>query len=285
MKDIDKRLTRYGSVLGGLVVAGTGTAQVQYVDFNPDTVLTLPESMVIDVNGDLTPDFVFAVSTTTGTAVTIKAGAMNGYGGNGVVATTSVIFGTTVVWASLLSVSNYVASTNNFNSGGTGTGDPPVALAGKIYFGIGSTTMGQFAGQTDAFAGFRFDVGGNWHYGWMRMDVDAQGHTYTIKDMAYEQTPNTSIHVGDMGFSTVGVDEHELQQSVIITSSNNVLTINMMADILAQADIMDLSGRIVENVSVSKGFNQHVLNELTEGIYLVRVTAGDQSVTRKVYIK
>ena len=48
-------------------------------------------------------------------------------------------------------------------------------------------TYGQFADVTDKYLGFSFDVDGNTHYGWMRLDGTVGPVTLTIKDLALQQ--------------------------------------------------------------------------------------------------
>lgn len=51
------------------------------------------------------------------------------------------------------------------------------------------------ANGTTRFMGFRGTIGGNTHYGWMRLTKNGFGN-YTIVDWAYDNTPNTPILTG-----------------------------------------------------------------------------------------
>lgn len=285
MNLINSKLKRYSAVLGGVSVVTTGAAQVQYYDVDPDTVLTLPETMVLDIDGDVVPDFIFAVSTTYGTAVTIRAGAMNGYGSNGVIGGTQVIAGSTVIWADLMAVSNSATTGAAFYTGGTSSASPPVALAGKAYIGAFSTTLGPFVGQNDAFVGFRFDISGSMHYGWIRLNCSSDGLTYIIKDWAYEQLANTSIHIGDMGFSTIGIDETSIDELVSIVGHNNTITINVGELTDGTAYLTDLQGRTIQEFNLQQGFNQFNLEEISTGIYIVKTVFNEGEKSAKIYLK
>lgn len=58
-------------------------------------------------------------------------------------------------------------------------------------FATGATTPG-----TNAFAGFRFDIGGQTNYGWIQLSVGAG--TISFVNAAYETTPNTGIAAGEV---------------------------------------------------------------------------------------
>jgi hypothetical protein len=84
----------------------------------------------------------------------------------------------------------------NFSSG---------AQIGPSYSNIvdGSTSLGvpvsrrllNFYG-TVGIAGVRFNIGGQDHYAWIRLDVALDGSSLTIVDWAYEDAPGTRISAG-----------------------------------------------------------------------------------------
>ncbi len=63
---------------------------------------------------------------------------------------------------------------------------------------IWTTSFTKWAGKT-AYAGIQFSIGGKPRYGWIRMNVSADGSTLTLKDYAYNQAPYGSIKAGDPG--------------------------------------------------------------------------------------
>jgi hypothetical protein len=80
----------------------------------------------------------------------------------------------------------------NFSSG---------AQIGPSYSNIvdGATSVGRnllnFYGGT-GIAGVRFNIGGQDHYAWIRLDVALDGSSLTIVDWAYEDAPGTRISAG-----------------------------------------------------------------------------------------
>ncbi|MFI5172785.1 MAG: Calx-beta domain-containing protein [Chitinophagales bacterium] len=96
----------------------------------------------------------------------------------------------------------------------------------EIYWGVidypapGSTfeylTEGYWPGATDKYLGLRFSVGADEFYGWARLDCGPDHHSFTIKDYAYNATPNEAIVIGggaapipDVAFNTAAFEVEE----------------------------------------------------------------------------
>ncbi len=52
------------------------------------------------------------------------------------------------------------------------------------------------AGGGDKLIGFRFKAGANTHYGWMKVNLSSDYKTLTIKELAYNKTPDAEIAAG-----------------------------------------------------------------------------------------
>ncbi|NOZ33954.1 MAG: T9SS type A sorting domain-containing protein [Chlorobi bacterium] len=71
---------------------------------------------------------------------------------------------------------------------------------------ISSTSLtGNFGGAGDKFIGVEFDINGNTHLGWIRVNVNSDASQMIIKDYAYEATPLTTIKAGEIPNSTTAV--------------------------------------------------------------------------------
>jgi len=55
----------------------------------------------------------------------------------------------------------------------------------------------EWEGKVDKYLGLRFNIDGQTHYGWARLDVN-NSYVWVIKDYAYNATPNKSILAGQM---------------------------------------------------------------------------------------
>ena len=60
----------------------------------------------------------------------------------------------------------------------------------------------------DKYIGLRFQLSGNWFYGWARLDISAGVSSFTIKDYAYNDVPNEMIKAGSV-MSGVSNDSEE----------------------------------------------------------------------------
>ena len=58
------------------------------------------------------------------------------------------------------------------------------------------TSIGNWVGATDKYLALKLIAGSNTYYGWVRLDVWATSTSFTVKDYAYESTPNNCIVTG-----------------------------------------------------------------------------------------
>lgn len=54
-----------------------------------------------------------------------------------------------------------------------------------------------FAGKGDVLIGFRFMIGTELHYGWMKINVTADYKSIVVKEVAYEIRPNVEVKAGE----------------------------------------------------------------------------------------
>jgi len=92
--------------------------------------------------------------------------------------------------------------------------DNSFIIVSASFFGASNFPTG-----TDAFIGFKLPVGSNTHYGWIRVNIN--GNDMTIKDWAYEDTPNTPINAGD-GIPSGGVANDDCAGAVNIAVTSDV---------------------------------------------------------------
>ncbi|GAK51791.1 collagenase, putative [Candidatus Moduliflexus flocculans] len=60
----------------------------------------------------------------------------------------------------------------------------------------GSAGNGNFPAGAELFIGVRFTLSGGTHYGWIRINVAAKCGSVEVVDYAYEDVPDTPIHLG-----------------------------------------------------------------------------------------
>jgi hypothetical protein len=122
------------------------------------------------------------------------------------------------------------------------------------------------------------------HYGWIRCTVMDTANILVIHDYAFETKCETSILAGDLiGDTTVAVEE-VLDLDAIIYCFNSTLYINMPLQINnANVEVYDLSGVMIYSDKITNQFTQLKLND-AKGLYVVELFAGENKLTKKIYI-
>lgn len=120
----------------------------------------------------------------------------------------------------------------------------PVSSAGS--FSSGAVVFGSAPGNwvlnADNYFGFRF-VGssGQTHYGWGKMEVGASAAVRTIKEIAWESTPNAPIFVGDEGGPPPAYDPCAPFNPTLAIGSNSV---NLNQDTAEDLGITGCGGQV-----------------------------------------
>ncbi len=198
---LNKRLLQYSVVAGAALSLASpqeASAAVHYsgvqnilVDTNSGFALDMD---TFSGNSHPNPDFYFYNSAYTGPTLPY---AFNGvYGLN---YSNELLVGTT---SGLFTVKYLVESIPFSNRLQDITATPPpgftyyATLNARVAFTPGLTfTFGNFVG-TPGYIGVRFLIGANTHYGWIQIQSAADLTSTTIIDWAYEDQPDTPIHVG-----------------------------------------------------------------------------------------
>ena len=215
---LELRLKKYTALAGGITVAVAGTGQVIYTDINPDSVnVDHLDVTLIDFDGDGTDDFTL-VKLITSTSGTFAYGSgVVSYGLNTEGAYGSAGSGSNAGWmasgtSSNIQLANVTAGAAIGGAGSFRTSQGVLGLVQGVTYGAPfsayntSTSEGAFMGATDGYIGVKFDIAGAAHYGWVRVDLSADGTTLTVKDYAYEATAGTAINAGDVGPCSIPID-------------------------------------------------------------------------------
>ena len=157
----------------------------------------------------------------------------------------------------------------------SGSGTPnEIFLA---YYANNSMKGGAFL-NTEAYIALEFRICMSVHYGWARVSINEDCTSLTIKDFAYEYSPDKAIAAGDMG--ELDVDKSQNKQKLIISPnpSNNTqnTTLWTTQDINnANIDLFDLNGRIITNIHRGAlQANQPIQIDnyfLPKGIYIIKL--------------
>jgi hypothetical protein len=243
---LGKKLAKYGALSLAIAGVADATGQVIYTDIDPDFVGGLGDSFAIDFDGD-TFDDVTILQSNNGNYELVQA---NTTGPNGVVANSNGY-----LYASNLAYGTPIDGALTFYSGGASF------CAGVGYAGSA------FCGEGEAYLGVRFDVSGDTHYGWVRVDI-ADSSNFTVLGYAFEATPDTAINAGDEG--TLGLGDQNFNDFNYFVSENRL---NLSAaTAMEQVTIHNVLGQQVMDRQLSSRSEIIDIAELKSGIYLATVS-------------
>ncbi len=129
-----------------------------------------------------------------------------------------------------------------------------------------------FQNLGDRYVGCKFKLGSNIHYGWVRVSFSSD-KTLTVKDYAYESTPNKLINAGKRSETlSTSVINYEKIISIYPNPANNFITIKSRFQTNnSKVIIYDLSGKLIVEYILSNNVNDIDISKLETGIYIVNI--------------
>ena len=275
--------------LSVLLLPTQAHSQIVYTDVNPDVVLTLGNTHNIDLNGDATNNFLLGVlpinENVSGITVTGHSSSIFSLvAGSEFIGTVDPTL--PIILVSKLAHQYMIDATRDYH---TGTND----IDGGVLRGEAQapplvntpTPLGNFGSAVNAFIGVKIEVGTDTLYGWIRVDVNADGTQMTIKDYAYQSTANTGIPAGqDANGNWVSVMENKLENSLSLLVTNESIQATEYSGKVVQAEIFNLEGKQLLNKTFS-GSSQFGFDGLSAGIYIIRFTADNGVLTHKFSVQ
>lgn len=170
-----KRLSQYGTFALAAIGTAEADGQVVYTDVDPDFSGSTGSSYAIDLDNNGVDDVIIEKNMTNLSA--------NPEGSNGILGS-----GSNINYAYPYALN----SGDNISSG---------VVYGNFLNGVNGNLMypGVWDNVTDKYLGVEFDISGSTHYGWIRLDVAANGN-FTVKDFAYESSPGAGIKAGEKDY-------------------------------------------------------------------------------------
>lgn len=221
-------------------------SQIIYTDI-PDA--TPNATYPLDLNNDAIDDFLIQYDMA---GLMCKPQNNNAYAGD-------VVGGVHLPWA--MSQGNSICDTLStwYDASNPGT----MALG---------TSTGHWVGATDKYLALKLIVGTNTYYGWARLDMLFSSASFTIKDYAYESSPNTCIQAGQ---TALGIHKNTSKPISSISpnpfvSSTTIQTINNLKN--ASLTVCNSYGQTVKQVNNILGQTVSVsCDNLPSGLYFLQL--------------
>lgn len=188
-----KKIAKYSALVAAAASVSDAQAAIIYTDETPDFTGGSGSQYFLDLNNDGTDDFRIYNDSSNNLFIEPIAAA------NGVLGSLSPSYSNYVYPYALNNGDNINAGAGTFFNFGN--------YNGYQFMNYGNPTyLGEWVNVTDRYLGLSFEVGGNTYYGWARLDVDALGNNWVVKDYAYEDVAGATIAAGDMGVIGVVAD-------------------------------------------------------------------------------
>lgn len=278
---------KYAAMAGAFIAGTSVNAQIVYTDVNPDAVVDANNPFTVDMDANGVNDFEFTIQDING-GFTYYGGLVNiAYSGigAGVAGLNGGIMGSVSSQASMniasaLMSSNLVDSNGSFLSDGVLAASIDVVATG-LFSSAFTTYPGNFKGQTDKFIGVNFDINGNNHYGWVRLDVNNTCDQIIVKDYAFNGVPDLPLYAGQ----TVGLEDISVSEKVNFKTMLDGAAINVTPDLLGgEINMVDMQGRTVSSNTIKDVNTTISYKDLNAGIYMIVVNANNETVSKKVYV-
>jgi len=260
-----KKVTTLSVLLLMFFVNSKLYSQIIYTDI-PDA--TPNATYPLDLNNDNVVDFIIQFSGSAGAlGVICNPQNNNAYSGN-------FVSGMYLPWALSTSTSICASLTTwyDFNNPGT------LAMG---------TSIGYWVGASDKYLALKLIVGTNIYYGWARFDILANSGSFTIKDYAYESTPNGCIQSGQNNLG--GNEISKNNNYTIFPNPFNTDTTIQTIDNFKNATLLIYNsyGQEVRQVNNLEGHSVSLLRDnLPSGLYYIKLTEKNKVIaTEKIIIK
>ncbi len=270
--ELQKKLRNYSSAAAAVIATGSvASAQgITYMQVNKTLDLNAPIDS-IDVNQDNVYDLGIVIGDDPADTTRVVIGVPINYQGHAMAGSAPTGF-------------NYPFQLNSGDDIKTQAFLPDDSFGYFLYSVGGVTPYGSFwlNGVTDGYLGMKFNFSGNTHYGWVRMDVAADGSSVVIKDFAYHNTPDATIDAGDNGLSLADlrelanefwVNDQELFVDLKDSHNNASLVLHNMA------------GQEVKNFALESAKGTFSLGDLSAGVYTVSLRIEGNQISKKVVVR
>ena len=136
-----------------------------------------------------------------------------------------------------------------------------------------SCSFGNWCSVTDRYLGLRFNIGGNTHYGWARIDVpNNASDSWTVKDYAYNINAGAPINAGQQ---TLSVETNNLQDVRIVALNKSIGLYNLTET--SRYTLYSISGKQILTGTTSSEMSVIEANQVATGVYILELNGEDSN--------
>lgn len=266
-KKLSKQLAKYSALTVAIGGIADANGQINYTDVQPDFAGGIGSEFFLDLDNNGTNDFRIFNDSSNNLLIEPLA-ASNQFLGSG--SSSSYAYPYALSNGAPISASAAGSWFNNGYSMGQAS----------LNYGSSSSTcsFGNWCDVTDRYLPLRFDVGGNTHYGWARLDVDAIGNVWSVKDYAYNETADEVILAGQQ---TLTVETSSINDIKIVSLNKTIGLYNLQS--ATSYRLLNMTGKEVlkGNTLADHSFVIDA-NSIANGVYIIELTdSNSKAVTRK----
>jgi len=267
-KDLQKKLKRYSAAAVAVVASGTAAnAQIVYTWVNK----TINQNGIdsVDINQDGTYDLAMVQYNVPSYQLDIVFGGPLNSQGHAMAGSSPSSY----PYPFALNASDQIDAKQFLAPDSFGT---------FTWVQSGSNPYSSFwnGGITDGYLGMKLNISGSTHYGWVRMDIAANGKTIVIKDMAYNSTANGSLMAGQ-GMS---VEIYEQIANSMWVTGNKLHTDLQIEFNKAQISLIDIAGKMIQQFNLTEGVNTFDLGEIPAGTYVMSLVVDGDTYNKKAVV-
>ncbi len=254
-KKLSKKLLKYGALTAAFSGITDASGQITYTDVSPDFSGSNTGSYGLDLNNDGIIDF-----------------NLNGS------SSASLFLEPTTTNNSFLgsAFSFYAYPFNLTNGANISSGQTSWTNNGAASLNYNSCSYGNFCTDIDGFLGLRFTLGGNLHYGWVRLDTNADS-SFTVKDYAFNMTPGAPLTAGEQ---TLSVDDLSINNIRIVALNKSIGLYNLPSQTTYR--LFDITGKQVLNGSSNQSVHVIKATNVANGVFILEIEdKNTKSIIRK----
>ena len=258
---LSKQLAKYGALTAAIVGVNDANGQsIIYTDIT-DYTAGIGDTFQFDLDNDGTNDFQINSDTGSFSSVNLFVAPLT--------ASNEVLGSGSSDYAYPFALTNGDAISSGagswFNNGFSN---------GFQSLNYAACSFGNWCSVTDGFLGLRFNIAGNTHYGWVRLDVDGDGSVWTVKDFAYHDTADTPITAGQQALS---VDTSVLDNIKIVTLNKSIALYNLQK--ATNYSLTNMTGKqVINGITTNNNFVIEA-NALATGVYILELTDSNTKAT------